>query len=135
MDANAKDRMMFDASFKRSRFYFEVIQLLRIFSDMIRETGRDLQTMISDPGMYNYLSRHDRHDDISRERSKRILRANWDLVDAQQKAAERRLLYRITELSGDMQSLRDGVSFTPLLDRSSCNMDDCEKSDAIDDTF
>lgn len=105
---------MFDASFRRSRFYFEVIQLLRIFSDTIRETGRDLQTMIADPHMAGHLSWYDDHDEASRETSKRVLRANWDLVDAQQRAAERRLLDRITELSGDMQSLRDGVSHTTL---------------------
>ena len=42
MDPATKESMMFDASFIRSRFYFELIQMLRIFSDMIRETGRDL---------------------------------------------------------------------------------------------
>lgn len=110
MNKNTKDNMMFDASFRRSRFYFEVIQMLRIFSDMIRETGRDLQTMVADPNMANYLSWYDNHNDASRENSKRLLRTNWDLVEAHQRAAERRLLDRITELSGDMQSLRDGVS-------------------------
>ncbi len=106
---------MFDASFRRSRFYFEVIQMLRIFSDMIRETERDLQTMISDPYMARYLSWYDDHNEASRENSKRILRANWDLVEAQQSAAARRLLDRIMELSGDMQSLRDGVSSPSIL--------------------
>ncbi|RYP37438.1 hypothetical protein DL767_002911 [Monosporascus sp. MG133] len=119
MDPNTKDSMMFDASFIRSRFYFEVIQMLRIFSDMIRETGRDLQTMASDANMASYLSWKDDHDEASREKSKRILRANWDVVEARQKDAEQRLLDRITELSGDMQSLRDGLfNATALLEAS-----------------
>ncbi|KAK7754727.1 hypothetical protein SLS62_003285 [Diatrype stigma] len=119
MDKNTKDSMMFDASFKRSRFYFEVIQLLRIFSDMIRETGRDLQTMVADPHMANHLSWYDDHNDASRENSKRLLRANWDLVEMHQRAAEHRLLDRITQRSGDIQSLRDGLfNATALLEAS-----------------
>lgn len=121
MDANLKDSMMFDASFKRSRFYFEVIQLLRIFSDMIRETGRDLQTMISDTKMFTHLTSHEFWQNVSHDKSRRMIHDNWEIVDAQQKAAERRLLDRITELSGDMQSLRDGVRFIPLLGRRSCH--------------
>ncbi|RYP61306.1 hypothetical protein DL770_009815 [Monosporascus sp. CRB-9-2] len=119
MDPNTKDSMMFDGSFIRSRFYFEVIQMLRIFSDMIRETGRDLQTMVCDPNMASHLSWKDDHDEALRENSKRILRANWDVVEARQKDAEKRLLDRIVELSGDMQSLRDGLfNATALLEAS-----------------
>ncbi|RYO83328.1 hypothetical protein DL766_000067 [Monosporascus sp. MC13-8B] len=119
MDPNTKDSMMFDASFIRSRFYFEVIQMLRIFSDIIRETGRDLQTMVSDPNMASHLSWKDDHDEALRENSKSILRANWDIVEVRQKDAEKRLLDRITGLSGDMQSLRDGLfNATALLEAS-----------------
>ncbi|RYP41843.1 hypothetical protein DL768_010428 [Monosporascus sp. mg162] len=119
MDPNTKDRMMFDASFIRSRFYFEVIQMLRIFSDMIRETGRDLQTMVSDPNMASHLSWKDARDEALCENSKRILRTNWDVVKARQKDAEKRLLDRTAGLSGDMQSLRDGLfNATALLEAS-----------------
>lgn len=122
MNEDTKESMMFDASFRRSRFYFEVIQLLRIFSDMIREMRRDLQTMISDPRMaMDNLSGYDRFMEAPSEDSKHAIRSNWELVDAQQKAAEHRLLVRITELSGDMQSLRDGVSPISFLRRSGLN--------------
>ena len=135
MDANAKDTMMFDASFRRSRFYFEAIQLLRIFSDMIRETGRDLQTMISDPRMMmtrSYReSGYDRFTETPAEDSKKVIRANWELVEAQQKAAERRLLVRIAERSGDIQSLRDGVSFICSFHRKDWNMGGCLGSNMI----
>ncbi|RYO97702.1 hypothetical protein DL765_011079 [Monosporascus sp. GIB2] len=119
MDPDTKNSMMFDASLIRSRFYFEVIQMLRIFSDMIRETGRDLQTMVSDPNMASHLSWKDDQDEALRENSKRILRVNWDVIEARQKDAEKRLLDRLMGLSGDMQSLRDGLfNATALLEAS-----------------
>jgi hypothetical protein len=37
---------MLDSTFDQSRAYFKTLEMLRIFGDTIRETGRDLQEMV-----------------------------------------------------------------------------------------
>jgi hypothetical protein len=100
--------LIFDNSFKSSRFYFEVLQLLRLFSERIRETGRDLQAIVRDESFFWYdgvveLSSFDKYQ------SNEIIRRNWEIVTKKQTTAENQLLARITEKTEALKSLRDGV--------------------------
>jgi hypothetical protein len=104
---------MFDSTFDRSRAYFKTLEMLRIFGDTIRETGRDLQEM--DPerllqGSFRragwnvrYFLREDPTKDTA-------LWENWRVLAEFQDNAEKRLLRRIAEKTEEIKSLRDGVS-------------------------
>jgi hypothetical protein len=104
---------MFDSTFDRSRAYFKTLEMLRIFGDTVRETGRDLQEM--DPerllqGSFRragwdvrYFLREDPTKDTA-------LWENWRVLAEFQEKAEKRLLRRITEKTEEIKSLRDGVS-------------------------
>jgi hypothetical protein len=90
---------MFDTSFKRSNQYFIVLQILRIFSEWIRETSRDFtaynQTFLGTGA-------------FPREMQKDV-RANWELVLEHLEKAEQRLLQRISDKTEEVMSLRDGL--------------------------
>ena len=70
--------------------------------------------MVSDRNMANHLWGGGCHDQAFHENT-RTLRANWEVVEVRQKDAEKKLLDRITELSEDVQSLRDGVGQPTLV--------------------
>jgi hypothetical protein len=108
---------MFDTSFARSRAYFKTLEMLRIFADTIRETGRDLQEM--DPERLLQRSfrragwdvRYFLRDDPTKDEA---LWENWRILSEFQRGAEDRLLRRITEKTEEIKSLRDGVSASNL---------------------
>lgn len=78
---------MFDGpNFERSRSYFAALQLLRIFSDRIKETRQDLIQAIEAL-----------HQDVSPFESTGL------------KEAESRLLQRIDRKTEEIKTLRDGV--------------------------
>ncbi|KAE9376641.1 hypothetical protein N431DRAFT_501450 [Stipitochalara longipes BDJ] len=96
---------MFDKSFARSKLYFTTLQLLRIFSDMIRETGRELR----DTSEYFFS-----------EKFYLKMRSHWggpeniqDLVESWKgilslhQAAEEKLLDRIQSKTAEIESLRE----------------------------
>ncbi|KAI0436224.1 hypothetical protein F4803DRAFT_243147 [Xylaria telfairii] len=87
------DRLMFDGpKFERSRSYFATLQLLRIFSDHIKETRRDVEWII---------------DKIDME--KQELLNEWKETLNHLKSAEERLLQRIDTKTEDIKTLRDGL--------------------------
>ncbi|KAI1424437.1 hypothetical protein F5Y12DRAFT_444023 [Xylaria sp. FL1777] len=87
------DRLMFDGpKFERSRSYFATLQLLRIFSDHIKETRRDVEWII---------------DKIDIE--KQDLLNEWKETLIHLKNAEERLLQRIDTKTEDIKTLRDGL--------------------------
>jgi hypothetical protein len=101
--------LIFDNSFKSSRFYFEVLQLLRLFSERIRETGRDLQATVRDEGFFFYNNGYVELSSFDKYQSNEIIRRNWEIVTKRQTTAENQLLARITEKTEALKSLRDGV--------------------------
>jgi len=104
---------MFDSSFARSRVYFKTLEMLRIFGDIIRETGRDLQEMDPDrllQGSFRragWDARYFLREDPVKDKA---LWENWRILSEFQAAAEDRLLRRIAEKTEEIKSLRDGVS-------------------------
>jgi hypothetical protein len=100
--------LIFDNSFQSSRFYFEVLQLLRLFSERIRETGRDLQATVRDENFFLYDGYVERSS-FDNYQCNEIIRRNWEIVTKKQTTAENQLLARITEKTEALQSLRDGV--------------------------
>ncbi|KAL2021837.1 hypothetical protein VTK56DRAFT_6611 [Thermocarpiscus australiensis] len=122
LSEETSSRLMFDTSFSRSRVYFKTIEMLRIFADTIRETGRDLQDM--DPERllqgsfrnegYNvgYFLREDPAKDEA-------LWKNWQILCDFQRRAEDRLLQRIRQKTEEIKGLRDGLfNATSLLEAS-----------------
>lgn len=115
LNDDSSSHLMFDSSFARSRVYFKTLEMLRIFGDIIRETGRDLQEM--DPerllqGAFRRAGwdvRYFLKEDPIKDKA---LWENWRILSGFQTAAEDRLLRRITEKSEEIKSLRDGVSST-----------------------
>ena len=109
---------MFDTSYARSRVYFKTLEMLRIFGDIIRETGRDLQEM--DPerllqGSFlraGWDVRYFLRDDPATDKA---LWKNWRILSEFQKGAEERLIRRINEKTEEIKSLRDGVSGEPVI--------------------
>ncbi|KAI0176976.1 hypothetical protein BJ166DRAFT_11694 [Pestalotiopsis sp. NC0098] len=86
-DDTRLDTFMFDgANFERSRSYFAVLQLLRIFSDRIKETRKDLMQVI---------------DQLGQNRS---LFKSTGLEEA-----ESRLVERIDRKTEEIKTLRDGL--------------------------
>jgi hypothetical protein len=133
---------MFDTSYARSRVYFKTLEILRIFGDIIRETGRDLQEM--DPerllqGSFlraGWDARYFLRDDPATDKA---LWKNWRILSEFQKGAEERLMRRINEKTEEIKSLRDGVSDEPGLlveaksDLSALQRDFSTRGSQIDD--
>ena len=104
---------MFDTSYARSRVYFKTLEILRIFGDIIRETGRDLQEM--DPerllqGSFLRAGWDVRYFLREEPATDKALWKNWRILSEFQKGAEERLIRRINEKTEEIKSLRDGVS-------------------------
>jgi hypothetical protein len=94
---------MFDSSFQRSRLYFEVLQMLRLFSNYIELTGSDLQRSGLDK-VFKSASQP-----TSVNESQQILHNDWELLKLQQKEAQERLMYRVSTKLLEVGSLRDAV--------------------------
>ncbi|KAN0117066.1 hypothetical protein V8E51_003043 [Hyaloscypha variabilis] len=98
---------MFDESFGRSKLYFTTLQMLRVFSDVISETRRELQ----------YLSVHHYNKEIYYQLSEfwdaktdvKGLIASWGRILSLQEAAEKKLLDQIASKTVEIESLRDGL--------------------------
>ena len=104
--------LMFDESFGRSKLYFATLQILRMFSDLIRETGRDLRAVnrnspqLFGDKFYLYLkNKWGGTEDIDG------LVTNWKLILEFQNAAENKLMDRIKSKTAEIESLRDGVLY------------------------
>jgi hypothetical protein len=114
---------MFDSSYARSRVYFKTLEILRIFADMIRETGRNLQEMDPAPLLQSSVSaarppsnvRLFFREDPAKDQA---LKENWRLLSEFQREAEGRLLQKIAEKTEEIKSLRDGVGCRTCLNLS-----------------
>ncbi|KAK4214218.1 hypothetical protein QBC37DRAFT_284332 [Rhypophila decipiens] len=108
LDARTSEDLMFDKSFQKSRVYFQVLQVLRIFSESIRETGTELKSLS------NMLGKRAREDYNNVD-----IHNNWNLVLGFQVQEELKLLQRIAEKTEEIKSLRDGLfNATSLLETS-----------------
>lgn len=99
-------KWMFDDDFERSKLYFTILQILRIFGEYIRTMRADLHqlddlfvTETQDGFPLGLMS----SDEL------RVMRSNWELVLKVQKDSEKRLLGRLLDKTEEVKSLRDGV--------------------------
>ena len=108
MSAEAIEGLMFDDSFERSKVYFTTLQLLRIFSDIIRGTGQDLQDNRSerDPSIFSekYFGNIRRYWGELAEPEIDLLKKSWDLVLKHQDSAEKGLLLRIAGKTAEISA-------------------------------
>jgi hypothetical protein len=98
-------KWMFDDDFERSKLYFTILQILRIFGEYIRTMSADLHQLddlfVTGPRFFplSEMRQDERH----------VMRSNWESVLKVQKAAEKRLLDRLLDKTEEVKSLRDGV--------------------------
>ncbi|KAK4176626.1 hypothetical protein QBC36DRAFT_6307 [Triangularia setosa] len=111
LDDETSSRLMFDTSFERSRVYFKTLQMLRIFADAIRETGRDLREMDPEKLVQGNFRRagYDVHDFLKEPLEDKAIWNNWKILLDFQQQTEEKLLRRITEKTEEITSLRDGL--------------------------
>ncbi|KAI1348009.1 hypothetical protein F5Y01DRAFT_328989 [Xylaria sp. FL0043] len=98
-------KWMFDADFKRSRVYFILLQVLRIFGEYIRTVSDDLDGLSSlflKPGL-RMVFKDPTPDELT------DIKSNWEFVIRFQKDAEQRLLSRLSYKTEEIKSLRDGL--------------------------
>ncbi|KAF3058551.1 hypothetical protein GL218_05448 [Daldinia childiae] len=107
--------MMFDSTFERSRLYFTVLQALRIFSEWIQESGRELQQLKLDFDG-NIQSSGTRRSSISSSHGgespnsfmKEIDEA-WEKVISIHGTSSKSLIDRIEKKEEEIKSFRDGL--------------------------
>jgi hypothetical protein len=91
-----------DVTLKRSEFYFELLQLLRIFSEWISASVSDLEALATDTSQnFRYWGG---------EPATKVVRRNWDIVLELQRKPANELLGCIQRKTAEIESLRDGVS-------------------------
>jgi hypothetical protein len=96
---------MFDLDFERSRLYFTILQILRIFGECIRTVSMDIRAldiMFSASAIsanWGDPTPDELHD----------FEWNWKYITKHQNDAEERLLRRLTDKTAEVTSLRDGV--------------------------
>ena len=96
---------MFDDDFERSKLYFTILQILRIFGEYIRTMSADLHQLddLFVAGARGFPLREITPDELH------VMQSNWESVLKVQKAAEKRLLDRLLDKTEEVKSLRDGV--------------------------
>ncbi|KAE9372640.1 hypothetical protein N431DRAFT_244483 [Stipitochalara longipes BDJ] len=97
-------KWMFDLDFDRSRLYFTVLQVLRIFGECIRAVSADLSPfdrLFSPSTSSSYW-------DVSTDELL-AYSSNWKSVTKHQKDTEERLLRRLLDKTEEVKSLRDGL--------------------------
>jgi hypothetical protein len=98
-------KWMFDLDFKRSRLYFTILQILRIFGESIRGVSSDLRALDSLflPSSMRPVFWDPSPDEVH------DFGSNWKYITQHQKDAEERLMKRLLEKTAEVESLRDGV--------------------------
>jgi len=104
---------MFDSSYTRSKIYFKTLEILRIFGDMIRETGRTIRSMdpkyLVEGNIPSYPRSLDLRLILPEDPSQdNALWENWRILFEFYQGAEERLLKRIAKRA-EIMSLRDAV--------------------------
>jgi len=110
MGWEASERLMFDTSFQRSRIYFKTLQLLRIFTQMIERTRRDVERFNphSSGSILPLMNPSDKPTEDA------TLLANWDILWGFYSEKEEYLLKRLLNKTEEVKSLRDGVSILQI---------------------
>ncbi|KAM7213927.1 hypothetical protein V8F06_010685 [Rhypophila decipiens] len=113
LDTKTSEDLMFDNSFEASRVYFKALQVLRIFSETIRQSRSELRSLsdLSDFQRKPWVPPSEGVDDD--------IRTNWNIILDFHAQEELKLLQRIAEKTEEIKSLRDGLfNATSLLEAS-----------------
>ncbi|KAI1468036.1 uncharacterized protein F4812DRAFT_428609 [Daldinia caldariorum] len=103
---------MFDSTFDRSRLYFTVLQTLRIFSEWIQESGRELQQLQQDFDANFQFSIARRDSTGSRDTPISFIEKideTWEKVIAIHSASSKSLMDRIEKKEEEIKGFRDGL--------------------------
>ncbi len=106
MDDSESKRLMFDDDFRRSKVYFESLQILRIFGQVIRETGRGMRGLHPEIASTSGWGMPD---------IDKIALDNWKILWDFYLEKEKHFLQRIAEKTEEIEGLRGGVSRRPLI--------------------
>ncbi|KAI9168065.1 hypothetical protein HJFPF1_04209 [Paramyrothecium foliicola] len=108
-DVRRLKTIILDSKADKSVLYFQVLQILRLFSDSIRTALRNVEALsqnVRKPASKDYWFEEtyphtkDTH---------RILEHNWGIVKRRQKEASDKLLTRLERTINEVKSLRDGL--------------------------
>jgi len=110
MNGEIIEELMFDDSFTRSKLYFQTLQLLRLFSNLIPETGQDLDNNDLDLFTKDIFTRMRYCWGSEASKDIELLESNWEIVLKHHKELEKKLVSRIESKTAEVMSLRDGVS-------------------------
>ncbi|KAI1380998.1 hypothetical protein F4677DRAFT_207871 [Hypoxylon crocopeplum] len=107
--------MMFDSTFERSSLYFTILQTLRIFSEWIQESERELQRLKRDFDV-NIQANSARHGSIGSDCGeapsttfKMEIDEEWEKLLAIHSSSAKPLLERIKKNEEEIKSFRDGL--------------------------
>ncbi|KAI1472915.1 uncharacterized protein F4812DRAFT_31724 [Daldinia caldariorum] len=98
------DEFMFDSSFKLSRLYFTVIQILRLMAEWIEESASD----ITQSREHFSSVIHDGSLGLTDEELERIEK-NWNTISYKMDSQAKKLNSRIIRKTEEIKSLRDGL--------------------------
>ncbi|KAI1088797.1 hypothetical protein F5B19DRAFT_496041 [Rostrohypoxylon terebratum] len=106
---------MFDSTFERSKLYFTVLQTLRIFTEWIQESEREVQQLKRDFDV-NIQSNASRHSSIAsthitapRTIFMKEIDEAWDELINMHGSSSKYLLDRIEKKEAEIKSFRDGL--------------------------
>ena len=136
LDEGRRDGLMFNLSFRNSKDYFSLLQLLRIFKERIREATSELESYaafsVDEIEAYiRTIQRSQRKFEpqsrISSDlrgivESAPIVRGNWRYIVLEQEEKASQLSTRIDTKMAEIISLRDGVSLSifPSIREATC---------------
>jgi len=114
---------MFDREFRLSQFYFSILQILRIFTDTIEETQKEVEhtrrqfEAYFEPqfnsrarGFKNIFGDTDEEELSKIQTFRAMIDSEWGRVTSFQKGLATNLIEHIKKKSEEIESLRDGVS-------------------------
>lgn len=118
LDEDISERYMYDnEELKRSKFYFSLLQLLRIVSEWITRSMSDLELAAEEWISIGDKLHHPAYSNLDSDnfkselkRATKIITRNWDVVLALHRKEGRALLERTSRNTEAIESLRDGVS-------------------------
>lgn len=106
-------RIMFDqAGLEKSKFYFKVLQLLRIMHDSVEDTK---QRVAEWPLEWQHQFRRSLVGRFCSESDLEALNTRWRQIEASCLLELNRIQNRIERKHAEIESLRDGVRTQPLL--------------------
>jgi len=118
-DEETRKKLMYDSSrLQRSDLYFEMLQILRIFSGSIAQSITDLERLAGhvrycqECGLWKFP-----WEELKEQDAVKVINFNWNKVVSMQKKAASAALHQIERKNEEIKSLRDGVSSYRILGR------------------